>query len=60
MTAHAMDSDRDKCLQAGMDDYITKPLKADRLLNMIERVVSKVKKIHSKESTYREYEYSKR
>ncbi|MFZ4545792.1 MAG: response regulator [Bacteroidales bacterium] len=31
MTANAMKSDRDKCMQIGMDDYITKPLKVEDL-----------------------------
>lgn len=37
MTAHAMTGDREKCLAAGMDDYITKPLKKSDLLGMIEK-----------------------
>jgi two-component system sensor histidine kinase/response regulator len=32
MTAYAMHEDRDKCIQAGMDDYISKPLDIDKLI----------------------------
>ena len=36
MTAHAMEHDRDMCLEAGMDDYISKPLNSRRLFELIE------------------------
>jgi len=37
MTAHAMIGDREKCLEAGMTDYISKPIKPDTLLETIEK-----------------------
>ncbi|MCK4671198.1 MAG: response regulator [Candidatus Aegiribacteria sp.] len=41
MTAHAMDGDRDKCIQAGMDDYISKPVRPEMLTMMIKKVLSR-------------------
>ncbi len=38
MTAHAMSGDREECLSAGMDDYIAKPVVADSLAALIEKV----------------------
>jgi two-component system, sensor histidine kinase and response regulator len=37
LTAHAMSGDRDRCLAAGMNDYLTKPLEPDQLFQMLVR-----------------------
>ena len=37
MTANALPSDRERCLQAGMDDVITKPIDPDRLVSVLRR-----------------------
>ena len=37
MTAYAMEGDRQMCLDAGMDDYIAKPVEADQLLKVITK-----------------------
>jgi PAS domain S-box-containing protein len=39
MTAHAMTGDRERCLEAGMDDYVCKPINPQALFEVIERVI---------------------
>ncbi len=44
MTAHAMEGDRDLCLQAGMDDYISKPVNPDKLHEVLYKWLLKEEK----------------
>ena len=41
MTANAMKGDMEKCLNAGMDEYMTKPIKRDLVFEMIKKWVFK-------------------
>lgn len=41
MTAGAMEGDREKCIDAGMNDYISKPIRMDRLYSLLEEWFAK-------------------
>jgi signal transduction histidine kinase len=40
MTAHAMTGDREKCLEAGMNEYISKPVKKESIAEVLARVLA--------------------
>jgi two-component system sensor histidine kinase/response regulator len=44
MTAHAMKEDKDRCLEAGMNDYIPKPIKREMILELIEKWIIRKEK----------------
>ena len=43
MTANAMKGDREKCLESGMDDYVSKPINVEELFGVIEKFSRKLK-----------------
>jgi signal transduction histidine kinase/CheY-like chemotaxis protein/HPt (histidine-containing phosphotransfer) domain-containing protein len=49
MTAHALKGDRKKCLYAGMDDYIAKPIDPKKLCDVIEKWLNKPEGPHEAE-----------
>jgi len=49
MTAHAMKGDREKCLAAGMDGYVSNPIKAEKFFAVIEKIAGKSQNKRGKE-----------
>ena len=49
MTAHALKGDREKCLNAGMDDYIAKPIHPKKLCDVIEKWLNEPQREHEAE-----------
>jgi len=48
MTAHAMDSDRQRCFDAGMDDYLTKPFQPQQVLETLRRFSDQQKTMYAR------------
>ncbi len=44
MTAHALKSDKDRCLAAGMNDFLIKPVRFEQLNEILNRSITKIKK----------------
>jgi CheY-like chemotaxis protein len=43
LTAHALESDKEKCLSSGMDDFLTKPLRMNKLTEKLEKYLPEFK-----------------
>jgi CheY-like chemotaxis protein len=48
LTANAMQGDQDECLRAGMDDYLSKPVKLEELVKVLEKWFVRIHDIHKR------------
>jgi CheY-like chemotaxis protein len=46
LTAHAMDGDRERCIEAGMNDYMAKPVKSSDISTVVEKWLSRKENAH--------------
>ena len=51
LTANAMQGDRERCFEAGMDDFITKPVRLEELADVVERNVASLPRAKRTEAT---------
>jgi signal transduction histidine kinase/CheY-like chemotaxis protein len=47
LTAHALTGDREQCLAAGMDGYVTKPIRREEILRTVDEVTARVRGLKS-------------
>jgi signal transduction histidine kinase/CheY-like chemotaxis protein len=50
LTAHALKGDKEQCISAGMDGYVSKPIRALELISMIERLLANKRSVQSDDS----------
>ncbi|MGC1245841.1 MAG: response regulator [Spirulinaceae cyanobacterium] len=56
MTAHAMRGDREECLDAGMDDYISKPVRTEDLVNILSKYGKIITEEQAEQAEHEEHE----
>jgi CheY-like chemotaxis protein/HPt (histidine-containing phosphotransfer) domain-containing protein len=59
MTAHVLEGEREKCIEAGMDDFLSKPVKPQTLAELIKKWLSRPDVSQTKATTRRQDENNK-